>query len=64
MIQFYLVQKKLENASDKKKLLVSGEALPRRGDYVSHDPSGLYGQVNETLFLWDEKGHRAVWRCT
>ena len=30
--------------------------LPRVGEYVSHEPSGLSGTVKAVTFWWPEKG--------
>lgn len=35
---------------------VSAPALPRVGDHVSHDKSGVSGYVSDVMFWWDEDG--------
>jgi hypothetical protein len=35
-------------------------ALPRVGDFVNHEPSGVSGYVHRVLFSWDEEGKLVI----
>lgn len=54
MTKFTVVQYLPNN--EYKHLELESFELPRIGDVIDHDPSGIYGTVFRVLFHWDEEG--------
>lgn len=42
--------------AEQKSVEVEAPVLPRIGEYVSHDKSGIIGPVHSIQYWWDEKG--------
>jgi hypothetical protein len=55
MIKFTLLLRRNPRDGDLS-VELEAPALPRVGDHISHDKSGIGGYVNDVTFWWDEKG--------
>ncbi|UXN73355.1 hypothetical protein N8D56_21145 [Devosia sp. A8/3-2] len=42
--------------ADQKSVEVEAPVLPRIGEYISHDKSGISGPVHSVQYWWDEVG--------
>lgn len=49
---------KYDPAPNTKMVSVETPSLPRVGDHVSHEPSGMSGYVKRVSFWWDEKAKK------